>query len=244
MTSQIPVKVSLEALGKNLGEHQLFILPGFAVNDSSIFLKIGTSEIEKISEDFNNGEGVLTQTTQAQCFITSSKARPGWPDLWIQIHPVTSVDDKEVLNFYNILGRPKSKGIFTLDTDKYKEGVRDDVQLAQIDYKLLTHPDDMEALLEGNVIEIFISRVAILKIILGVKFIFKIIETEAFKSINLTYIVGPDPACEAFTFLTDDYWKCKFQQDVRSCTHMIGTCSMGPDSDNSSTSVVDTQFRF
>lgn len=78
---------------------------------------------------------------------------------------------------------------------------------------------------------------------IGVKVIFGIIETEAFKSINLSYTAGPDPACSAFTFLTDDYWKCKAQQDTISWIHMVGTCSLGPDSADSTTSVVDTKFR-
>lgn len=82
------------------------------------------------------------------------------------------------------------------------------------------------------------------EIFLGVKVIFRILETEALKSINLTYTAGPDPVCSAFTFLTDDYWKCKIQQDTISWIHMVGTCSLGPDSGDSSTSVVDTKFRF
>lgn len=150
-TFQIPVKVPLEAVGKNLGEHPLFILPGFAVNDSSIFLKVDASEIVQLSEEYHNGEGVLTKISIAQCFIASSKAKPGWPDLWIEINPRISVDGSEVINFYNIVGRPQSKGILTLDTDKYKAGVRDDVQLALIDYKFLTHPDDVDVMLDGNI---------------------------------------------------------------------------------------------
>lgn len=83
-----------------------------------------------------------------------------------------------------------------------------------------------------------------LKTLLGVKLIFKIIETDAFKRINMTYDGEHDPACIAFTFLSDDYWKCKFQQDTRHCTHIVGTCSLGPDSADANTSVVDTKFRF
>lgn len=86
-----------------------------------------------------------------QCFIASSKADPDWPDLWIEIHPIVSVDGKEQrIYFYNVVGRPQSKGLLSLDTDKYKAGVRDDVQLALIDYRLLTHPDDVEAMLDGK----------------------------------------------------------------------------------------------
>lgn len=76
------------------------------------------------------------------------------------------------------------------------------------------------------------------------QFILKVIDTEAFKSINLTYIAEPDPACSEFTFLTDDYWKCKVQQETISWIHMVGTCRLGPDTGDSTTSVVDTKFRF
>lgn len=120
------------------------------MNDSSIFLKMESSQIMKFTNEFHNGEGILTKNTEAQCFITSSKARPGWPDIWIAIHPLPSVDGAEILNFYSIIGRPQSKGIFSLDANKYRAGVRDDQQLALIDYRFLSHPDDIEALLDGN----------------------------------------------------------------------------------------------
>ncbi len=77
----------------------------------------------------------------------------------------------------------------------------------------------------------------------GVHFIFRILETEAFKSINLTYSALPDPACSAFTFMSDDYWNCKMKRDTHCWIHMVGTCSLGPDTDDSNTSVVDTKFR-
>lgn len=141
----------LDAVGKNLKTHALFILSEFSVNDSSIFVKMDSNEMEKFMEEFHTaGEGVLTINTEAQCFYTSTKAKPGWPDVWIAIHPLTSVDGIEILNFYILIGRPRSRGIITMDTDKYKAGVRDDQQLALIDYKLLTNEDDIEALLDGE----------------------------------------------------------------------------------------------
>ncbi|KAG4076679.1 hypothetical protein HA402_001966 [Bradysia odoriphaga] len=225
-SAEIPIKVPLEAVGKNLGEHPLFVLPGFAVNDSSIFLKVDSSQIDKITEEFHNdGDGVLTKNTEVQCLIASSKARPGWPNIWIAIHALPSVDGTEILNFYTFIGRPHSKGSVTLDAEKYRAGVRDDQKLALIDYRFLTDPDDVDAMLDA------------------VKFIFKIVDTEAFKSINLTYMAAPDPACQGYAFLSDDYWICKLHQDVMASVHMVGTCSMGPDSGDSTTSVVDTQFR-
>lgn len=79
---------------------------------------------------------------------------------------------------------------------------------------------------------------------IGIKFIFRIVQTEAFRSVNLTYTAPPDPACTAFTYLSDDYWKCIVQQSTQSIYHQVGTCSLGPDSSNSTVSVVDTKFRY
>lgn len=147
------MKVPLEAVGKNLGDHPSFIMSGFSVSNATLFPKIDSSETEKIMGEFHNGEGILTLITEAQqAFIVSSKADPGWPDIWISMDPNIRIDDAEQqVHFFDILGRPQSKGTLTLDTDKYKAGIKDDVQLALIDYQFLSHPDDMEVLLDGKI---------------------------------------------------------------------------------------------
>lgn len=146
------MKVPLEAVGKNLAEHPSFIMAGFTVSDSSLFLQMNSSDVEKIAEEYHNGEGVLGIVSEGpQCFIASSKAEPDWPDLWIEMHPNIRIDDEEThIYFYDVVGRPKSKGMLTLDTEKYIAGIRDDVQLSLIDYQFYSHPDDMEAMLDGK----------------------------------------------------------------------------------------------
>lgn len=79
---------------------------------------------------------------------------------------------------------------------------------------------------------------------LGVNFIFKIVESNVFRSFNISNGIEPDPACSDFTFLSVDYWKCKVRQSTNTSHHPVGTCSMGADSADSTTSVVDTKFRF
>lgn len=146
------MQVPLEAVGKNLGDHPLLYVRDFSVNDTSLFPNLDSADMESLFEEYHNGEGLLGKVSQGPlCFIVSSKAELDWPNLWIQINPSVSVDGEgELITFFNILGRPQSKGVLSLDTEKYKAGVRDDVQLALIDNKLLTHPDDIEAFLEGN----------------------------------------------------------------------------------------------
>lgn len=160
------MKVPLEAVGKNLIEHPTVPLLGFSVNDSSLFLNTDPSLLKNISDEYHRGEGLLTthntaanvndqgalllSSVGAQCFIVSSKAERDWPDIWIEMQPFVSIDGTDKgINFYSVIGRPLSKGKLTLDTEKYKAGVRDDVQLALIDYQLLAHPDDVDIMLEG-----------------------------------------------------------------------------------------------
>lgn len=78
----------------------------------------------------------------------------------------------------------------------------------------------------------------------GIRFAFNIMEsTDSFKKINATYAEEPDEACVDFENRSDAYWKCYIEQNTISWIHMVGTCRMGPDSDTSDDSVVDSKFR-
>lgn len=162
---QITTQVPLEAVGKNLVEHATLILRDFSVNDTSLFLSIKSSETEEYLEQYQNGEGILSRTSVGpQSFIRSSQAEPDWPNLWIMMQPSVRVDDAEQrINFYNILAIPKSKGTLSLDPIKYRAGTRDDTELALIDYQLLTHPDDIEAQLDGIKYEAVLAETFIIQ---------------------------------------------------------------------------------
>lgn len=67
--------------------------------------------------------------------------------------------------------------------------------------------------------------------------------TDSFKKINATYAESPDEGCTNFEYRSDAYWKCYIEQNTISWIHMVGTCRMGPDSDTSNESVVDSKFR-
>lgn len=145
--------MTIEAVGKDISEHASVTLPVF-VNDTSQFIHVKSNEAESIFENYHNGHGVLaTRHEGAQCFIRSSKAAADWPDLWIASHPTLAIDDEsQIVRMYVVLGRPQSRGEYTMNTTAYKEGIRDDEQLALIDYKLLTHADDVDAMIEGNLL--------------------------------------------------------------------------------------------
>lgn len=141
----------IDAVGKEISEHASVTLP-FIVNDTSNFIHVKSNETERILENYHNGHGVLvTRHEGAQCFIRSSKADQDWPDLWIASHPTLAIDDEpQIVRMYMVLGRPQSRGEYTMNTTAYREGIRDDERLALIDYKLLTHADDVDAMVEGN----------------------------------------------------------------------------------------------
>lgn len=143
----------MDAVGKEISEHVSVTLP-FVVNDTTPFIHVSTHDTESILENYHNGHGVLaTRHEGAQCFIRSSKADPDWPDLMIAAHPTLAIDDEpQIVRMYVVLGRPQSRGEYTMDTTAYKDGIRDDEQLALIDYKLLTHADDVDALIDGKTV--------------------------------------------------------------------------------------------
>lgn len=162
------MKVPLEAVGKNLLEHPSTFISSFLFpSDSSILPRVGLSDIANIAEEYHRGEGLLRtpgiyirpnerggltiRLTAAQCFIVSSKAEPGWPDILITIETFVNTEGNEQgVNFRSTIGRPRSKGVLGLDAEKYRAGIRDDVQLALIDYKFLTDPDDVDVILDGK----------------------------------------------------------------------------------------------
>jgi len=225
--AEIPVKVPLEAVGKNLGEHAALILSPFYVNDSSLFDRIDPTKTEELVKAYHEtGGGTLGMISEGpQIFAVSSKAENGWSDIWIAFIPhVMTGSEPQRISLYVVLGRPKSKGYIDLDGEKYKAGIQDDVQLANIDFKLFTHPDDVDVMLEG------------IKLALSV-----VEDTTPFKKLNTTYGAEHHPACIAHQFRSDDYWKCVLQQDSLNWLHMAGTCSLGPA--NGDTSVVDPKFR-
>lgn len=152
------MKVPLEAVGKNLADHPGGGLSPFSANDTSLFAEMNTTDVERISEEYQKGGGMLATRgangwVQGQGFIVSSKATLDWPDIKIAIRTSVGIDgDEPQISFLYTNERPKSKGVLTLDTEKYKAGVRDDVQLALIDLQLLSHPDDIEVLVEGKIL--------------------------------------------------------------------------------------------
>lgn len=67
-------------------------------------------------------------------------------------------------------------------------------------------------------------------------------ETNAFQSIASTYTPEPHPACLAYEFRSDPYWRCLIRQNAQGWTHPVGTCKMGMSDDP--LAVVDSKLRY
>jgi len=234
-----------------LDDHPAIVLSPFHVNDSSLFPRINPEDTEKLIEEYRQGKGILASLTEGpQCFKASSRAESGWPNIWTAMAAsIRTSDVPQVVSFYTVLGRQRSKGSVSLNTELYKAGIRDDVQLALIDFGLLRDPADVEDLVEGNgalskINDTTSHNYSILSLCLpfaAIKFVLQIVEeTKAFQRLNMSYAATHQPACLEFEFRSDAYWKCVVVQEVVTWTHMGGTCGMGGDM---SDSVVDSKLR-
>ncbi|KAK2580031.1 hypothetical protein KPH14_012318 [Odynerus spinipes] len=75
----------------------------------------------------------------------------------------------------------------------------------------------------------------------GAKFVHKMSQTNAMKSINARPNPNTIPACSIFQFPSDDYWRCHARHYTMTIYHPTGTCKMAPAGDP--TAVVDSRLR-
>lgn len=111
---------------------------------------------------------------------------------------------------------PKSRGRLTLNvTDPHAAPVM------QPDY--FGNPEDL------------------LPLVIGVRFLISLENTEAFKTRGAHFVKIPLPACRHLSWGTDEYTVCLARSYTSSPYHPVGTCKMGPEWDK--TAVVDPRLR-
>jgi len=78
-----------------------------------------------LKERHETGEGTLGMLSEGpQCFIASTKAETGWPDIWVTINPNVMIgSDPQALSFYVVHGRAKSKGYIALNSSTFYCGL-------------------------------------------------------------------------------------------------------------------------
>ncbi|XP_021964839.1 oxygen-dependent choline dehydrogenase [Folsomia candida] len=104
--AEIPVKVPLPALGKNVSEHPaLWLGPWYPESDNiSLFHQVMHPDAtEAFVAQYQRGEGPLAYFGEGpQMFKVTSRARPDWPNLSVTIHlqPIRNPGDRPTVFFY------------------------------------------------------------------------------------------------------------------------------------------------
>ncbi len=81
-----------------------------------------------------------------------------------------------------------------------------------------------------------------LYIVLGIRHQQKLLNTKSFKKYGVQNTKdGPNPGCNQYRYDSEEYWACFIQHELLTNYHPVGTCKMGPKSDQ--TTVVDPQLR-
>lgn len=157
---QIPVISDLRGVGKNFRDHGAVILR-FTVNnpDTSLLQRLNEEDVQTEIMRYQEAKrnGFLTRMDVGpQAFIVSSRAKAEgqnhWPDLQIVFvqQPVLEKDSPQTTSLQIILNRMKSSGEIGFNTTAYRNGERDDLQLALIDFRLFSDSSDVDALIEGK----------------------------------------------------------------------------------------------
>jgi len=154
-------------VGQYLQNHQGVFLGPFSTNDSSKFLSVSNNLTEGLFEQYVNlkEDGVLSRTEQdVQGFFVSPQANAAGEGLWPDIHLIlTSINRFDLSGpnppnqFWINLGATRQElnkdilGYIALNTTAYKIGIRDNTELAIIDFKFLTSSRDYDVLISGNI---------------------------------------------------------------------------------------------
>lgn len=66
--------------------------------------------------------------------------------------------------------------------------------------------------------------------------------TTSFQNMSVVYTETPPDKCRGIIFRSNEYWRCYIKQRGYSWLHIVGTCSMGADTDPMT--VVDSKLRY
>ncbi|ODM92762.1 Glucose dehydrogenase [FAD, quinone], partial [Orchesella cincta] len=235
--AQVPIVKELP-VGKGIHDHVVISLTFVINNKSLVFdpdrdlnpgtLQIynafgdeqGNVKIWKICMNFSIGPystsgGYVGQAMLASS-VTQNEGKPTWPDT--MLYPVQSASapavvrpaegiamaDWETPVFCGIvLTRPKSRGTLTLNATNV-DG--DPV----IDFNFLSHPQDIQVLLEGIQTALKIYE-----------------ETPAYKRLEARLAPIEMPACDNLEYRSEEFWSVFIRQRGNSFLHAVGTCRMG-----------------
>lgn len=224
----IPV-VKVLPVGMNLQDHIGVTLNFMINNQTSPFNPERDLTMENflLYNRFGDGPYSTISGNFGQAFLASSKSTKngirGWPDLHLNMQhsTINSFDGPVGVSFRDLvlkhdvanweamvsararLTRPQSRGRVTLNLADIEGD-------PLIDFQYLSHPDDIQALLES------------------IEWTLKIYEeTPAYQKLGARYTSVTVPECRRFRFRSEAYWRCHIRHLSSSSVHAAGTCRMG-----------------
>lgn len=231
----IPVVVDLH-VGYNLHDHVTFngIIIAFPNKTATTVSNEEILEHVKRYHDMELKSGPISGNGPT-CSISFLKSNPELPapDIQYQADPYLLEEALQDLSlaertsiwpsaFYDaVLPRtmnlvPKSRGRLTLNVTDPNAA-----PIMQPDY--FGNPEDL------------------IPLIIGVRFLISLENTEEFKKRGAHFVKVPLPPCRYLTWGTDEYTECLARSYTSSPYHPVGTCKMGPEWDE--TAVVDPRLR-
>lgn len=77
----------------------------------------------------------------------------------------------------------------------------------------------------------FDSSIDVDTMVRGLKKLNELVNTPEMQAINASFVQFAISECDAFSYLSDDYWKCYIKYVTNNEWHACGTCKMGPSTD-------------
>lgn len=229
----IPVLAELPGVGKNLQDHPTFSGLVFGLTNYSATTAESEQQVNDVYKFYHKHKGPLsaTGTLQVNAFYqTNFEHVPDLPDIQFTFD-VTSIEDFYMeptvpnltpLAYYNgimlrpILLGPRSHGEINLNTS-------DPVFGTPLIYpRFFTEYPDVDIMIEG------------------IQEGMRILQNPVLKHLG-SLIRIPLPNCKHYEYGSREYWTCVIMEYTAAIYHPVGTCKMGPKSDEYA--VVDHELR-
>ncbi|XP_046385250.1 glucose dehydrogenase [FAD, quinone] [Ischnura elegans] len=219
----------LPGVGRNLHNHVAFFVNFFVNESATTSLNWATAmEYLLFRDGLMSGTGVSATTAFLHSRL-SPDPKGDNPDLQYffggylancartgQVGEKEEGAKRRAVQFIPCVVHPKSRGHLTLRSSNPKDS-------PAIQPRYLTHPEDVERLVDG------------------VKIAIRLAKTGALQAYGLELDETPAPGCEGMTFGSDEYWRCAVRSQTGAENHQVGSCKMGKDPANGA--VVDSQLR-
>ncbi|XP_060524438.1 glucose dehydrogenase [FAD, quinone]-like [Cylas formicarius] len=241
----IPVISDLK-VGYNFQDHMAMSTIPFLVNESVTVSDISVQNPIDIYNFLFRGKGPYTIPggAEALAFVRTKYASPhlkDYPDIELVLgagglngdvfggfRALLGIPQSTFKKVYApLIGKPSFSIAPVLLTPKSRGRVRlkdaNPFHRPLIDPNYFAEPQDVATMVEG------------------IKMAVSIAQTERFKRYAVKMNTIPFPGCEQLTFGSDEYWACSVRHLSTTLGHHVGTCKMGPPTDQYA--VVDNELK-